>query len=87
MAALNPNRTLDFCSANDQSNVEIRFVDEDDFPLINIMEHRASEEEFYSDESQSSEQESSEESADESTQEVMEVVERVVQRNSTKKRY
>nr|XP_058960101.1 piggyBac transposable element-derived protein 5-like [Pocillopora verrucosa] len=76
MAALNPDRTLDFCSANDQSNVEIRFVDEDDFPLINIMEHRASEEEFYSDESQSSEQESSEDSADESTQEVMEVVER-----------
>ena len=46
MAALNPDRTLDFCSANDQSNVEIRFVDEDDFPLINIMEHRASEEEI-----------------------------------------
>ena len=81
MAALNPDRTLDFCAANDQSNVEIRFVDEDDFPLINIMEHRASEEEFYSDESQSSEQDSSEQdssedSADESTQEVMEVVER-----------
>ena len=37
MAALNPDRTLDFCSANDQSNVEIRFVDEDDVPLINIM--------------------------------------------------
>ena len=49
MAALNPDRTLDFCSANDQSNLEIHFVDEDDFPLINIMEHRASEEEFYSD--------------------------------------
>ena len=61
--------------------MEIHFVDEDDFPLINIMEHRASEEEFYSDESQSSEQDSSEQdssedSADESTQEVMEVVER-----------
>ena len=56
--------------------MEIHFVDEDDFPLINIMEHRASEEEFYSDESQSSEQDSSEDSADESTQEVMEVVER-----------
>ena len=45
------------------------------------MEHRASEEEFYSDESQSSEQDSSEQdssedSADESTQEVMEVMER-----------
>lgn len=76
MAALNPDRTHDFCSANDQSNVEIHFVDEDNFPLINIMEHRASEEEFYSDESQSSEQDSSEDSADESTQEVMEVVER-----------
>ena len=76
MAALNPDRPLDFCSANDQSNVEIRFVDEDDFPLINIMEHRASEEEFYSDESQSSEQDSSEDSADESTQEAMDVVER-----------
>ena len=49
MAALNPDRTLDFCSANDQNNVEIHFVDEDHFPLINIMEHRASEEEFYSD--------------------------------------
>ena len=33
MAALNPDRTLDFCSANDQSNVEIRFVDEEDFCL------------------------------------------------------
>ena len=69
MAALNPDRTLDFCSANDQSNVEIHFVDGDDFPLINIMEQRASEEEFYCDESQSSEQDSSEDSADESTQE------------------
>ena len=76
MAALNPDHTLDFCSANDQSNVEIHFVDEDDFPLVNIMEHRALEEEFYSDESQSSEQDSTEDSADESTQEVMEAVER-----------
>ena len=86
MAALNPDRTLDFCSANDQSNVEIRFVDEDDFPLINIMEHRASEEEFYSDESQSSEQDSSEDSADESTQEVMEVVEREWSREIKRRR-
>ena len=86
MAALNPDHTLNFCSANDQSNVEIHFVDEDDFPLVNIMEHRALEEEFYSDESQSSEQDSTEDSADESTQEVMEAVEREWSREIKRRR-
>ena len=86
MVALNPDHTLDFCSANDQSSEKIHLVDEDDFPLINIMEHRASEEEFNSDESQSSEQDSSEDSADESTQEVMEVVEREWSREIKRRR-
>ena len=47
---------------------------------------RVSEEEFYSDESQSSEQDSSEDSADESTQEVMEVVEREWSREIKRRR-
>ena len=57
---------LDFGSGSGENSVEIRFVDEDDLPLANLMEHRVSKEEFYSDEQENSEEDSDdEESADE----------------------
>ena len=45
MAALQHDAVLHF---DDQNNVEIQFIDEDDFPLASITEHQASDEEFYS---------------------------------------
>ena len=42
---------------NDQSGVNIHFVDEGELPLAHFVEHRVSEEEFYSDESGSSHEE------------------------------
>ena len=57
---------LDFGSGSGENSVEVRFVDEDDLPLANLMEHRVSKEEFYSDEQENSEEDSDdEESADE----------------------
>jgi len=41
-----------------KNSVEIRFVDEDDLPLANFMEHQVSEEELYSDEQENSEEDS-----------------------------
>ena len=38
MAALRDDATLDFSVQND---VEIQFIDEEDFPLANLNEHRA----------------------------------------------
>ena len=43
MAALEGDAELHF---DDQNNVEIQFIDEEDLPLANFMEHRASDEEF-----------------------------------------
>ena len=43
---------------NDRSGVNIHFVYEDELPLAHFVEHRFSEEEFYSDESGSSDEES-----------------------------
>ncbi|KAK2560482.1 Aryl hydrocarbon receptor [Acropora cervicornis] len=50
---------------NDRSGVNIHFVDEDELPLAHFVEHRVSEEEFYSDESGSSDEESDESTSDE----------------------
>lgn len=61
MAALRDDATLDFSVQND---VEIQFIDEEDFPLANLNEHRASDQEFYSGASESSSEDSSEESAE-----------------------
>ena len=58
MAARSDDSMQDFDSGNSKNRVEIRFVDEDDLPLAHVMEHRASEEEFYSGESQYSEENS-----------------------------
>lgn len=49
--------TLDF---DDQNDVKIQFIDGEDFPLANFTEHRASDHEFYSDESELSSEDSSE---------------------------
>ena len=35
-----------------QGDVQIQFIDEDDFPLANFIEHQASDHEIYSDESE-----------------------------------
>lgn len=58
MAALEGDAELHF---DDQNNVEIQFIDEEDLPLANFIEHRASDEEFYSSASESSSDDSSEE--------------------------
>ena len=50
MAALQDDAVLHF---DDQNNVQIQFVDKDDFPLARITEHQASDEEFYSGASES----------------------------------
>ena len=50
---------------NDRSGVNIHFVDEDELPLAHFVEHRVSEEEFYSDESGFSDEESDESTSDE----------------------
>ena len=50
---------------DDQNNVEIQFVDKDDFPLASITEHQASDEEFYSGASKSRSEDSSKESEEE----------------------
>lgn len=41
-----------------KSSEEIRFVDEDNLPLDNFMEHKVSEEELYSDEQENSQEDS-----------------------------
>ena len=65
MAALQDDAVRHF---DDQNNVEIQFVDEDDFPLASITEHQASDEEFYSGASESRSQDSSEESEEEDSE-------------------
>lgn len=62
MAALQDDAVLHF---DDQNNVEIQFIDEEDFPLASITEHRASDEEFNSSAPESSSEDSSEESEEE----------------------
>ena len=42
---------------NDRSGVNIHFLGEDELPLVHVVEHCVSEEEFYSDESGSSHEE------------------------------
>ena len=71
MAAPSDDSMRDFDSGNSENRVEIRFVDEDDLPLAHVMEHRASEEEFYSGESEYREENSGDEgSADNSDEEI-----------------
>lgn len=62
MAAPQDDAVLHF---DDQNNVKIQFIDEDDFPLASIAEHQASDEEFYSDASESSSEDSSKRSKEE----------------------
>ena len=66
MATEANDSVLDFGSGNGENRMEIRFVDEDDSPLANLLENRVSKEEFYSDEQENSEEDcDDEESADE----------------------
>ena len=62
MAALQDDAKLDF---DGQNNVEIQFIDEEDFPLAGITEDQASDEEFYSGASEWSSEDLSEESEEE----------------------
>jgi len=62
MAALQDDAVLHF---GDQNNVEIQFIDEEDFPLASIIEHQASDEKFHSGASELSSENSSEESEEE----------------------
>ena len=61
MATGASDSVLDSDSGNGENGVEIGFVDEDDLPLANTMEHRVSEEEFFSDEQENSEEDSDDE--------------------------
>ena len=54
-----------------QSGVNIQFVDEDEFPLAHFTEHRVSEDEFFSDESESSQEDSDDLTSNEDTDEEM----------------
>ena len=56
MAALQDDAVRHF---DDQNNVQIQFVDENDFPLASTTEHQASDEEFYSEASESRSEDSS----------------------------
>ena len=62
MAALQDDAVLHLY---DQNNIGIQLVDEEDFPLASIPEHQASDEEFYSDATESSSEDSSKESEQE----------------------
>ena len=64
MAALQDDAILHF---DDQNNVEIQFIDEEDFPLASITEDQASDEELYSGAWESSSEDLSEESEEETT--------------------
>lgn len=59
--------TLDF---DDQNDVKIQFIDGEDLPLANFTEHRASDHEFYSDESELSSEDSSEDEEEKGENEV-----------------
>ena len=72
MAAAINDSLSDSNPRNGQRSVDIQFVDEDELPLGHIVEHRGSEDEFYSDESGSSQEDSDEPSTDEGTDEEME---------------
>ena len=65
LAALQDDTVRHF---DDQNNVQIQFVDEDDFPLASITEHQASDGEFYSGASESRSEDSSEESEEEDSE-------------------
>ena len=67
MVALQDDVTLDF---DDQNVVQILFIDEEDFPLVNLTEHPASDYEFYSDESKLSSEDSSEDEEENGENEV-----------------
>ena len=58
---------LDF---DDQNDVRIQFIDGEDFPLANFSEHRASDHEFYSDESELSSEDASEDEEENGENEV-----------------
>ena len=58
LAAFRNNSLSDSNSRNDRSGVNIRFVADDELSLAHFMEHRVSENKFYSDKSGFSHEES-----------------------------
>ena len=71
MAAAINDASLDFDPRNGRRGVYIQFVDEDELPLAHFTEHRVSEDEYYSDESGSSQEDPDERTSDEGTDEEM----------------
>ena len=69
LAAGRNNSSSDSNSRNDRSGVNIQFVGEDELSLAHFIEHRVSENKFYSDESKFSHEESDEWTSDEGTHE------------------
>ena len=67
MAAARNDSTSDLDPRNGRSNVNILFLDEDNLPLVHVMEHRVSVNEFYSDESGSYQEDSDEPTTDKVT--------------------
>lgn len=58
MAAVRNDAPLDSDLRSRESGVNIQFVDEDEFPLAHFTEHRLSEDEFFSVESESHQEDS-----------------------------
>ena len=69
MAAARNDESLDFDPRSSRSGVNIQFVDEDELPLAHVTEHRVAEDEFYSDESESSQEDTDEPTSEEDTDE------------------
>ena len=71
MASARNDASLDVDTRSGQSGVNVQFMDEDELPLAHGTEHRVSEDEFYSDESESSQEDTDEPTSEEDTDEEM----------------
>lgn len=69
MTAAGNDSKSDLDPRNGRSSVNIQFLDEDNLPLVHVMEHRVSVDEFYSDESGSCQEDSDEPTIDKVTDE------------------
>ncbi|XP_022779479.1 uncharacterized protein LOC111320989 [Stylophora pistillata] len=71
MAATRNDAPLDSNSRSRQKGLNIPFLDEDEFPLAYFTEHRVSKDEFFSDESESSQEDSDDPTSHEDTDKEM----------------
>lgn len=69
MTAAGNDSKSDLDPRNGRSSVNIQFLDEDNLPLVHVMEHPVSVDEFYSDESGSCQEDSDEPTTDKVTDE------------------